>query len=62
MNDAPAAPAVADDRLEEQPDKLAGPIVEALQSELTKWTWVDRWALRVGAFLLCVSYGLKLFS
>lgn len=41
-------------------DPLAGPVVQALESELTRWSRIDRWSLRVGAFLLLLSYGLRL--
>jgi hypothetical protein len=42
------------------PDPLAGPVLTALECELTKWSGVDRWSLRVGAALLVVSYLLRL--
>ena len=42
------------------PDPLAGPVLRALESELTKWSGVDRWSLRVGGGLLVVSYLLRL--
>ncbi len=38
---------------------MAGTIVTALEGELTKWSWVDRWSLRAGAGLLVLSYALK---
>ena len=44
------------------PDKLAEPITKALEAELTKWSWIDRWSLRVGAFFLLLSYGIKVFG
>lgn len=47
-------------KLAATPDKMAGPIVAALDADTTKWSWVDRWSLRVGAGLLLVSYALKL--
>lgn len=43
-------------------DKLAEPITKALEAELTKWSWIDRWSLRVGAFFLLLSYGIKVFG
>lgn len=42
------------------PDAMAGAIVASLESELTKWSWIDRWSLRAGAGLLVVSYALKI--
>lgn len=44
-----------------QLDKMAGPVTKALQDELSKWSWIDRWSLRAGAFLLLLSYGIKVF-
>lgn len=41
-------------------DAMAGTIVTALEGELTKWSWVDRWSLRVGAGMLVLSYTLKI--
>lgn len=41
-------------------DKLAIPIIESLDAELRKWSWLDRWSLRVGAGLLIFSFVLKL--
>ena len=31
-----------------------------LQSELNRWTWVDRWSLRLGAALLFAAFVLKM--
>lgn len=42
-----------------EPDKMASSVISALEAELTTWSWVDRWSLRMGAFLLLLSYGLK---
>lgn len=41
-------------------DAMAATIVRGLEEELTKWTWIDRWSLRVGAGLLVAAYLLKL--
>lgn len=41
------------------PDKWAGPVVEGLEKDLASWSPVDRWLLRAGAALLCLSYGVK---
>ena len=43
-------------------DAMAGIVVTALEDDLDKWSWVDRWSLRVGAGLLVLSYGLKMWS
>ena len=43
-------------------DAMASTIVTALESELTKWSWIDRWSLRAGAGLLVLSYGLKVLN
>ena len=51
----PGAPVVATGA-----DPLAGPVLLALESELIKWSRVDRWSLRAGALLLVVSYLLRL--
>ncbi len=51
--DAKAAP-------REATEPLADPVLKSLESELTKWSWVDRWSLRAGAFLLVLSYFLRL--
>jgi hypothetical protein len=47
-------------KLSATPDKMAGAIVAALDADATKWSWVDRWSLRIGAGLLLLSYALKL--
>ncbi|HZV92081.1 MAG TPA: hypothetical protein VFF72_02625 [Caldimonas sp.] len=44
----------------EATEPLADPVLKSLESELTKWSWVDRWSLRAGAFLLVLSYFLRL--
>lgn len=44
----------------EPAEPLADPVVKSLESELTKWSWIDRWSLRVGASLLVLSYLLRL--
>ncbi|MGE0350107.1 hypothetical protein [Hydrogenophaga sp.] len=44
-----------------QTDALTGPITQALDAELTRWSWIDRWSLRAGAALLLLSYGVKVF-
>jgi hypothetical protein len=41
------------------PDKKAERVIQGLEQELTKWTWIDRWSLRAGAGLLVLSYALK---
>ena len=41
-------------------DAMAGTIVTSIESELAKWSWIDRWSLRAGAGLLVFSYVLKM--
>lgn len=59
---AEAAQSAEPSKPEPPPDKLAEPITKALEAELTKWSWIDRWSLRVGAFFLLLSYGIKVFG
>lgn len=58
----PAAPLAAPAPVAATPsvDPLALPVLAALQSELTTWSSIDRWSLRIGAALLMVSYLLRL--
>ncbi len=54
--------AVDDAKAAKRPaDALGDPITKALQDELTKWSWIDRWSLRAGAVFLFLSYGVKVF-
>ncbi len=41
------------------PDKKAADVVASLETELTNWSTVDRWAMRVGAGLLVLSFAFK---
>ncbi|MEO8541987.1 MAG: hypothetical protein ABJA49_08340 [Betaproteobacteria bacterium] len=41
-------------------DEMGQAVVSGLEEELTNWTWVDRWSLRVGAILLVMAYFLKI--
>ena len=42
-------------------DAMAGTIVTSLESELAKWSWIDRWSLRAGAgparLVICAEDG-----
>lgn len=42
-------------------DPMAPEVLAALQGELAKWSWMDRWSLRAGAVFLIASFALKLF-
>ena len=37
----------------EPAEPLADPVVKSLESDLTKWSWIDRWSLRVGRPCWC---------
>lgn len=55
--------AVAEAKAKARPDDpLAPDVIAALEGELTKWSWIDRWSLRGGAVFLIVAFLLKLFS
>lgn len=41
-------------------DEMAPTVVAALEGELGRWSWIDRWSLRAGAALLVLSFALKL--
>jgi hypothetical protein len=35
-------------------------VLDGLQAELGRWTWLDRWSLRVGAAMLFIAFVLKM--
>jgi hypothetical protein len=41
-------------------DAKSDKVLDGLQSELSRWTWADRWSLRVGAALLLGAFALKM--
>lgn len=41
-------------------DAKTDKVLDGLQAELNRWTWVDRWSLRAGAALLLLSFALKM--
>ena len=41
-------------------DAKAAKVLDGLQSELGRWTWADRWSLRLGAALLVATFLLKM--
>jgi len=44
----------------DQVDAKADKVLSGLESELGRWTWVDRWSLRVGALALLLAFVLKM--
>lgn len=43
-------------------DAKAAAVVSGLEGELSKWTWIDRWALRAGALFLIAAFVLKMVN
>jgi len=41
-------------------DEMAAPTVASLEADVNKWTWLDRWSLRIGVMLLFASFGCSL--
>jgi hypothetical protein len=41
-------------------DAKADKVLDGLQAELSRWTWLDRWSLRAGAALLLTAFMLKM--
>lgn len=41
-------------------DAKTDKVLDGLQAELNRWTWLDRWSLRLGAALLVAAFGLKM--
>lgn len=42
-------------------DKKADAVATALEKDLSRWSIIDRWALRVGALLLGASFLVKVW-
>lgn len=41
-------------------DAKTDKVLDGLHAELNRWTWLDRWSLRLGAALLVAAFGLKM--
>ena len=41
-------------------DTKTDKVLDGLQAELSRWTWLDRWSLRVGAAMLFTAFVLKM--
>jgi hypothetical protein len=41
-------------------DARADKVLDGLQAELGRWTWLDRWSLRLGAAMLLGAFVLKM--
>ncbi|PNG50504.1 hypothetical protein WDL1P1_00562 (plasmid) [Variovorax sp. WDL1] len=54
---------VSDAKAKSRPeDPMAPVVIAALEAELSRWSWVDRWSLRGGAVFLVAAFLLKLLA